>query len=207
MTKNCHEIPSKPPCIVRGVEVGDRWLVERLAAGDDDALRELVDRYGGLVLGIARRVSGSTVLAEDVVQEVFTALWRAPERFDPSRGSLRAYLGILAQRRAADARRSEGRRQAREERSAGLDRPLSGEPGSDGMRAVDEEAVAEAVRHAIERLPEEQRAVVELAFWQGRTCREVAALLGIPEGTAKSRMRLAQQKLTHWLAPVTAGTT
>lgn len=181
--------------------------MSRIAAGDDDALREVLDRHGALVLGIARRATGSTPLAEEVVQEVFTALWCHPERFDFTRGSLRTYLGIQAQRRAVDLVRSECRRQAREERSVALDgsTDLVGQAqwNGDGPGG-DEESMHDTLRAAIERLPHEQRRVVELIFWQERTCREVAELLGIPEGTAKSRLRLAQRKLSQWLAPVTA---
>jgi RNA polymerase sigma-70 factor (ECF subfamily) len=185
--------------IVDLVEVGDRVLAARLAAGDDDALDEVFDRYAGFLLGVARRVTGSTALAEDVVQEVLAALWRNPERFDPARGSLRAYLGVMAHRRAVDALRRDSRRRAREEQSGVLD-PAFGRRPDDMDRAT----LGHVVRSAIARLPDEQRKAVELAFWQGRTYREVASVLGIPEGTAKSRLRLAQAKLAQWLAPVAA---
>jgi RNA polymerase sigma-70 factor (ECF subfamily) len=170
-----------------------------LAAGDDEAVGELFDRYAPFVLGLARRVTSSSVIAEDVVQEVFTSLWTDPERFDPNRGSLRAYLGVQAYRRAVDMVRRDSRRRAREENVAAPDR------GRDGMNATDmveAATVASVVREAITRLPAEQRAAVELMFWEGLTCREVARALSIPEGTAKSRLRLAQSKLSEWLAPL-----
>ena len=81
----------------------DDLLIKRLGAGDDSALEEIFDRHGALVLGLARRVTGSTVMAEDVAQEVFSCLWLRPDRFDAARGSLRAYLGTLAYRTAVDA--------------------------------------------------------------------------------------------------------
>ncbi|HZU78594.1 MAG TPA: sigma factor, partial [Acidimicrobiales bacterium] len=74
------------------MEVGEGLLVARLRAGDDRALRELIDRHAGFVLGVARRVTRNAAMAEDVLQEVVTELWRRPERFDATRGSLRAYL-------------------------------------------------------------------------------------------------------------------
>jgi hypothetical protein len=82
---------------VRGTE---ELLVARMAAGDEEAIGEVFDRYGGFVFGIARRVARSTPIAEDVVQEVLVSLWHHPERFDPARGSLRAYLGVQAHRPA-----------------------------------------------------------------------------------------------------------
>jgi RNA polymerase sigma-70 factor (ECF subfamily) len=176
----------------------DCVLLARLAAGDDDALTEVYDRYAPLVFGVAKRVVANRSLAEDVVQEVFTALWRHPERFDPHRGSLRAYLGVQAHRRAVDAVRSDTRRRAREEHCELMQ--ARGEARlSDKMDAV---TVAEVVRQAIARLPDGQRQAVELAYWSGRPQREVADVLGVPEGTVKSRMRLAQAKLAEWLAPL-----
>jgi RNA polymerase sigma-70 factor (ECF subfamily) len=176
----------------------DRVLLARLAAGDDDALTEVYDRYAPLVFGVAKRLVGNHGVAEDVVQEVFTTLWRHPERFDPDRGSMRAYLGVQAHRRAVDAIRSDARRRAREERCE-LMQPRRQAPVSD---KTDDVTVAEVVRQAIARLPEGQRQAVELAYWSGRPQREMADVLGVPEGTVKSRMRLAQAKLAEWLAPL-----
>ena len=179
-------------------EERDCVVLARLAAGDDDALKEVYDRYAPLVFGVAKRVVANRALAEDVVQEVFTALWRNPERFDPQRGSLRAYLGVQAHRRAVDVVRSDTRRRAREEHCELMQPRFEGR-ASDKMDAV---TVAEVVRQAIARLPEGQRQAVELAYWSGRPQREVADVLGVPEGTVKSRMRLAQAKLAEWLAPL-----
>lgn len=176
--------------------VQDRLLATRLCAGDDAALAEIFDRFGPLVLGLARRVTGSTSMAEDVLQEVFTGLWCQPDRFDPDRGTMRAYLGVLTHRRAVDAVRSAARRQAREEKVELLDLPAT------LCDHADAAAVAEAVRQAIDRLPDDQRRAIELAFWQGMTQHEVARALGIPEGTVKSRLRLAQAKLRDSLAPL-----
>ncbi len=184
-----------------GMKEQDTLLVARIAAGDDYALGELVDRFGGLLMGIARRISGSRAVAEDVLQEVVSDLWRHPERYSPERGSLRSYLGVQAQRRAVDSCRSEARRRARQVRWE-----LLGWPG--GRRAqddVDGSDLKEAVRQAIARLPSEQRQAVELAYWRGRTHKEIAQELKLPEGTVKSRLRLAQAKLADWLAPVDAG--
>jgi RNA polymerase sigma-70 factor (ECF subfamily) len=175
----------------------DTLLVDRLAAGDDHALKELFDRYSGFVLGLARRVTHSEQVAEEVVQDVFTSIWSKPQRFNPARGSLRAYLGVLTYSRAVDVVRSDVRRRAREQRCVAEDVDLRAT-----VDPLDATSVAEAVRDAIACLPDDQRLAVELAFFHGHTYREVATVLAIPEGTAKSRLRLAQAKLGVLLAPL-----
>jgi RNA polymerase sigma-70 factor (ECF subfamily) len=183
--------------IVRAVDQGDAVLVARMAAGDEEALAEVWQRHGPLVFGLARRVTGDRSTAEDVTQEVFVTLWQQPERFDAQRGSLRAYLGVHAQRRAIDAMRRDGRRSERKLRHQRLHPTATTAPGD----AAGSSALSDTVRDAIGRLPADQRQVVELAYFGGLTHREVAATLGIPEGTAKSRLRLAQSKLQSWLDP------
>jgi RNA polymerase sigma-70 factor, ECF subfamily len=179
--------------IVRAVEAGDAVLVARMAAGDEEALAEVWQRHGPLVLGLARRLTGDLSTAEDVTQEVFVTLWQRPERYDAQRGSLRAYLGVHAQRRAIDAMRRDGRRSEREHRHHRLQSPPAD--------TAESSTLSDVVRTAIGRLPSDQRQAVELAYFKGLTHREVAAALGIPEGTAKSRLRLAQAKLQSWLDP------
>ena len=169
----------------------------RLAAGDEEAITEIFDRYAPFLFGLARRVTGDRTIAEDVVQEVLTTLWTHPERFDAERGSLRAFLGVQAHRRAVDAVRRDVRRTAHEERLQALSASVS-EWTAD---ATDSVGLVELVRQAIHRLPAAQRQAVELAYFQGCTQRELASRLGIPEGTAKSRLRLAQAKLMEWLSP------
>lgn len=196
------QIPGRPPERSRGairilgsVRAPDEVLVARLRAGDDQALTEIYACYGALVFGVARRTTGSRMLAEDVVQEVFCALWTHPERFDPSRGSLRAYLGMAAHRRAVDALRADVRRTGRELRAEALDGRRS-DPAASTVGLGMEEAILQAIRG----LPDDQRSVVELAFCQGRTHVEIAEALGIPAGTVKSRIRLARVKLMRSLA-------
>ncbi len=175
----------------------EELLVARLVAGDESALGEITQRYGALVYGLARRVTLSVALAEDVAQDVFVELWRRPDRFDPQRGSLRTFLALQAQRRAVDAVRTATRRSGREQRHHDLASPLEVARASDiGPDDVAERRhLEEQVREAVNQLPSEQRIVIELAYYGGRSQREVASELGIPEGTAKSRMRLALSKL------------
>ena len=182
--------------------IEDREFAARLLAGDQSALAEVYDRYAGLVFGLARRVLCDEAKAEDVTQEVFVYLWQQPHRFDPSRGSMRSWLGVLAHRRSVDRVRSEVRR-ARDEALFDLVDPV------DATHDVDDELsdawLAVRVRDALDQLPTEQREAVVLAYFGGRTYRQVATDLDIPEGTAKSRLRLALAKLDELLRPSLMG--
>jgi len=174
------------------VEPTDALLTARLAAGDDLALTEAFDRLGPAVYGAALRVLGEWTAAQDVAQDVFVELWTRPDRYDPAAGSLRTYLTVLARHRAVDMVRSELRRIARQERNQRLT-PQPGLPSpGDEVEAAE---AAGVVRAAVRLLPESQRQVVELAYFRGMSYREVAQAAGIPEGTAKSRLRLALAKL------------
>jgi RNA polymerase sigma-70 factor, ECF subfamily len=177
---------------VPGVEPTDALLTARLAAGDDLALTEAFDRLGPAVYCAALRVLGEWAAAQDVAQDVFVELWVHPDRYDPAAGSLRTYLTVLARHRAVDLVRSELRRIARQERNHRL--TLQQEFRSPGDEVEAAEA-AGVVRTAVRLLPDSQRQVVELAYFGGLSYREVAQAVGIPEGTAKSRLRLALAKL------------
>jgi RNA polymerase sigma factor (sigma-70 family) len=189
------------PATVSAVERerADPMLVARLCDGDADALSAVYDRYASLVHGVARRVLGDEGGAEDVTQDVFTHLWRHPDRVDLERGCLRSYLGVIAHRRAVDALRRRTRRNDREGRSEHA-RPAEPSVEEAVVVTVVSSWRATQVVEALERLPEEQQAAVRLAYYGGRTYRQVAADLGIPEGTAKSRLRLALARLRHELA-------
>jgi RNA polymerase sigma-70 factor (ECF subfamily) len=165
--------------------------MDRVTAGDGAALSEIYTQYGGFVFGLARRVTASPAVAEDVVQDVFASLWERPGAFDASRGSLRSWLGVLTHRRSVDRVRRETAARRREMAEASRQPVAPAEP-SDAATSL---LVAERVRAAVRGLPDEQRQAVELAYFGGRTYVEVAEVLGIPEGTAKSRLRLALKKL------------
>ena len=177
---------------VRTVEGSDALLAARLAAGDDRALADAFDQLAPSVYGGALRVLGNGSAAQDVVQDVFVELWSHPDRYDPAAGSLRTYLMVLARHRAVDVMRSELRRAARQEKHYRLTPADPPEAASDQVMAAE---TASVVRAAVQLLPDAQRQVVELAYFKGLTCREVANAMGIPEGTAKSRLRLAMAKL------------
>ena len=178
----------------------DVSLVARIAVGDDRALQVIYERYSPMVYGLARRVTASTAYAEEITQEVFVYMWQNPDRFDPERGTLRAFLGALAHRRAVDEVRRNTRRTAREDRVGSDATTLESlEIGDDFERTQ----TAERVRAAVSSLPEQQREAVLLAYFGGCTFRQVAERLGIPEGTAKSRLRLGLGKLAVLLEGLT----
>jgi RNA polymerase sigma-70 factor (ECF subfamily) len=180
--------------------VGDADLVAALAGESDAALRELYRRHAGFVRAVARRPLVSADLAEEAVQDVFLQLWVAPERFDPGRGTLRAYLRVQAYRRAVDLSRAESSRRRREEHDARWAPP--------GVCSPEEEvidlAVARQVRRALAGLSPQERQAIELAYFAGHSYRQVAELLGQPEGTVKNRIRVARRRLRGVL-PATTG--
>jgi RNA polymerase sigma-70 factor (ECF subfamily) len=169
----------------------DANLVVLIARYRDDALAELYRRHSGAVYGLARRVLWDAQLAEEVVQEVFLRIWTTPERYDADRGSIRSYLLTQAHGRSVDLLRSEGSRRIREEREA----QQTAEAGYDLEREVWDLSLADGVREAVSTLPDTERRAVELAYFGGYTYREVADLLGEPEGTVKGRIRSALKRL------------
>jgi len=174
----------------------DAALVVAIARMHELALAEAYRRHGGAVLALARRVLGSADFAEEVTQEVFVALWDAPERFDPGRGALRTYLMTRAHGRAVDILRAESARRQREERSAAQ----AVVSGYDIEHQAWDLAIAEQVKEAVGSLPADERTAIEMAYFDGRTYREVATILGQPEGTVKSRIRAGLRRLRTALA-------
>ncbi len=176
-------------------EASDAQLVVAVGRFDHEALAELYRRHAGAVFGLARRIVGDAALAEEVLQEVFFLLWSHPDRFDPSRGSLRSFMLAQTHGRSVDVIRSESSRRAREQRDA----RLTADDGYDLEREVSNLTQAEHVRDALTRLSDGERAAIELAYFGGHTYREVAVLLGEPEGTVKSRIRTGLRRLRDTL--------
>ncbi len=171
----------------------DTELVERLMSRDERALSEAIERFGPSVLAVAQRVVAELHYAQEVSQDVFLALWRRPGAFDPARGSLLRFLCGVARNKAIDlVRREESLRRAQD--------VLIGESSStfvSKMPAIEETQV---VANALKELSESQREALVLAYFGGRTYREVAIELGIPEGTAKTRLRDGLMRLRAVLA-------
>lgn len=159
-------------------------LLGRVARGDMTAFDAVYDLTAGQVLGVVRSVVRDPAQSEEVMQEVLLEVWRSAARFDRSRGSAAAWVLTIAHRRAVDRVRSEQRSARRERRAA--------------VPEIAYDHVAEEVEHRLDRdrvrqclksLTEAQRESLTLAYFGGHTYREVAALIGVPEGTVKSRMR------------------
>lgn len=170
----------------------ERELRARLGAGDELALAEAYDQFSPMAYGLAVRVTGDRSAAEDVTQEVFLHLWQRPAAFDPDRGRLRTWLATMAHHRAVDHLRRAGVRERYAARAAVEREPT---PPPNPEEAAVAAAVAKRVRVAVDELPDAQRTAVLLAYFEGRTFRQVAQLTGVPEGTAKSRLRLGLRRI------------
>jgi RNA polymerase sigma-70 factor, ECF subfamily len=177
-------------------EVSDARLVTSIARYSEVALAEVYRRHGRAVYGLARRVLQDTAEAEDVTQEVFLRLWTEPDRFDPERGSLRSFLLAQAHGRAVDAVRSTSSRRAREARDAAR----TARAEYDLQHEAWDLALADQVERAMGELSDDERRAIELAYFDGRTYREVARVLEQPEGTVKSRIRSGMRRLRDALA-------
>jgi RNA polymerase sigma factor (sigma-70 family) len=175
----------------RGLRDGE--LVELVAQKDAGALEALYERYGRAAYSLARRILTEETLAQDVVQEVFLSLWRDARRFDAGRGTVATYLLSMTHHRAVDVvRREENLRRWRTS-DEGLD--LEADPK---VRVEDEVLSTERraeVRSALQELPAAQREALLLAYFGGYTQREVAALVGVPLGTVKTRMAAGMRKM------------
>ena len=167
-----------------------------MAAGSQDALAQLYDRYAGLAYGIALRVLGDPGRAEDAVQEAFLNVWNRAAAFDPARGSLRSWLLTAVRNRSIDYLRGRG---AHERREQDLE-PVAATIGAqDPWHEVSLKLERDAVREALASLPPEQRQAVELAYFGGYSQTEIADMTRVPLGTVKGRMRLALEKLSSYL--------
>ncbi|HUQ82779.1 MAG TPA: sigma-70 family RNA polymerase sigma factor [Gemmatimonadaceae bacterium] len=189
-----------------GVHSPDSALVSRAAVGDERALGELYDRYGGLAFSLASAIVGERADAEEVVAEAFAQIWRSASAFDPSRGSVAAWVSTIARTRALDLVRSRKRRaRVLEEAAVVTDEgemfvlAPSTESTDRGAELTETSAI---VRRSLADLPAPQRKVIELAYFGGLSQSEIAAQLSEPLGTVKTRMRAGMEKLRQALRPV-----
>lgn len=162
-------------------------LLRRIAQGDERALEALYDAYASRVYSLALRVMGDESLAQEVTQDVFLKVWQRPHTWNPERGQFSSWLLTVARYTAVDRLRTEALRSGRSVPLIDeLDAPADADPDPteyDGLRAL------------LRRLPDEQRQVIELAYFRGLTHSELAAALNLPLGTVKTRLRAGLQKL------------
>ena len=162
-------------------------LIARLRAGEQQAMSELYDRYAKVVYAVALRVLQDAAAAEDVLQDVFLQLWRNPDAFDASRGSLAAWLAVIARHRSIDRLRK--RRPETDIEECVIT------SGPDLRDDTERALVVEKVRGALAEMNPDQRSALELAFFQGLTHSEIAEKTGEPLGTVKTRIRSGLQQL------------
>lgn len=167
----------------------DTELAAGLAGRDSRALAEAYRRHHSYVVHRGRTLLSSTADVDDVAQEVFALLWLRPAAFDPDRGSLKTFLGVVTRHRAVDRIRSDAaraRREARDDPAAGVE---------DVAGQIEGHAVRHGLRLALDTLPLAERVAIGLAYFAGHSYREVAEVLGEPEGTVKSRIRSGLRRL------------
>lgn len=161
----------------------DAMLLDRVRSGDEAAMASLFDRYSKVVYSVALRVLRDTASAEDVLQEIFMQVWRSPGSFLETKGSLGGWLAVVARNRSIDTLRRRRPTDSVEEIYLASPFNLADEAERNNMM--------ERARSVIQQLPPEQRKTLEMAFFDGLTHTEIAAMTGDPLGTVKTRIRSA----------------
>jgi RNA polymerase sigma-70 factor (ECF subfamily) len=161
--------------------VTDAEIIARLYSGDEGAMASLYDRYSHVVYAVALRVLSDSTAAEDILQDVFMQLWRNPQAFNASRGSLAAWLAVIARNRAIDQLRKKRPGAEAAETVIAVDPEL--------QNTAERNQTIEKVRTVLAGMPAEQRAALEMAFFEGLTHVEIAGKTGQPLGTIKTRIR------------------
>lgn len=180
----------------------DEDILMQAAVGGSPAVGACIDRFGPLVLALARRTLIDQALVEDAVQDVFIEIWKSAGRFDASRGSAKSFVATIAKRRLIDRGRME---QVRVRGVAPIDAAdrAGDDPGGAGPLATAEEAARAA--ELIERMSEPQRSAVKLSLGQGWSHQRIADHLSVPLGTVKTMLRRAVMGLREALSPVSMG--
>ncbi|MER6516980.1 ECF RNA polymerase sigma factor SigK [Streptomyces sp. NPDC060334] len=190
------ERAQSPDDVSDGPADGPDELLLRVAQGDGEAFAPLYDAMCGPVMGLVCRVLRDEDQAAEVTQEVMIEVWRTAGRFRPELGTAKAWVMVLAHRRAVDRVRSAQARGAREEKAALLDRMPAFDEVADEVEGREE---YRQVRRCLDGLTAPQREAVRMAFYEGMTYREVARSLESPEGTVKSRLRDGLHRLRDCL--------
>lgn len=174
-------------------KLADEELMEFVCRDEAVAFEVVLERHADAAFSLAYRMIGRRALAEDVVQEALLSLWRTGARYDRSRGSVRNWILGITHHRAVDALRRDGVRTSKNVSDEGLGERLEAPERTD-VEVVRRDEARE-VRTALEDLPAEQTRVIELAYFGGFTHTEIAAMLELPVGTVKGRMRLGLEKM------------
>jgi RNA polymerase sigma-70 factor (ECF subfamily) len=182
-------------------ELSDETLVAQVAQGDSSALDALYDRYASTVLGISLKISGDQSMAEDVLQETYWRVWRHAKTYRPQLGSFTAWLFRIARNLVVDMhRRKNSRVQAVDyDGHDAVDIDQAPDPNEDVVEQAQSSIRQQQVRMALAQLPEEQRQVIEMAYFFGMTRQEIAEATGEALGTIHTRARLGLQKLRREL--------
>jgi RNA polymerase sigma-70 factor (ECF subfamily) len=173
--------------------LADEELMQLVASGDADAFEVILERHADAAFSLAYRMCGRRSVAEDVAQESFLALWRSAARYDRARGSVRTWTLGIVHNRAIDALRRSSVHDRRRASDEGIEEQLEAPERTD-IEAMSN-AASDEIRVALGELPNEQRHVIELAYFGGFTHTEIASMLDTPIGTVKGRMRLGLEKL------------
>ncbi len=177
-------------------ETSDADLLSAVAHGDEAALTAVYDRYRLILFGLLIRILHSREEAEDVLQEVFLQVWRCAADFDEARGRAFTWLVTLTRSRAIDRLRLIG---SRERAATELRFPVALDANDDAAAQTFRSEQGEIVRRALAELPEDQRRALLLAYFEGLTQSEIAARLGTPLGTVKTRIRAGMTRLRELL--------
>ena len=171
--------------------------MDKVKAGDENALATLYDQYSSMLFGMLMRILKDSQAAEEVLQDLFLQLWRKPEQFDASRGTLPAWLTVIGRNRAISRLRGRPKREMLEYTDGFFTNTLAS--SHDIESEVSRTQLLDTVKLAMARLPEEQRQAIELAYFEGMTQTEIAARTGSPLGTVKTRVRTGMQSLKQLL--------
>ncbi len=179
--------------------LADEELMPLIGKKDPEAFEVFYDRHGGVAYSLAYRIVGEKAAAEDVTQEAFISLWRSGARFDSTRGSVRSWMLSIVRNRAIDQLRSKVGKAPKltfDDEAILEQRPAEEQTEEEAL----ERETASEVRGALGALPDDQSKVIQLAYFGGFSHSEIAAMLGVPLGTVKGRMRLGLEKIRGELA-------
>ena len=171
------------------MRASDAALIQKIVQRDESALAALYDRYASLLSSLLNRILRDTQASEEILQDVFFQLWRNAAQFDPARGSLPGWLAVIARNRAISRLRRHNPSEGEELLETTVIVPANLE------NALAQQQLLGRVKGALENLSSEQRAAIELAYFEGLTHSEIASKTGDPLGTVKTRIRSAVESL------------